>query len=579
MARTNLGLAACATAFYNCEMPVSRRGFLKNIAALSSVGSLASRVLPFLSGLGAGSLSGRAIAPGLFGMPKLSASPIAIIDPNSPIDSRDFNGDRADKPHNILWNIDGYIAKHSGGVPLASAAYDLVIVGGGISGLLTAWLYLKKNPSRHVLMLEQDHRVGGNSKGEQHGDARYSIGAAYIVAPDAGSEIDALFRELSISTIAREDGGDLTVLQNGALKSFWDGETDPRAVRDLKRVSARLAEMREHADLEFEGKLSKELDAISFRKWLKREFGELHPHLLELFQLYGWSSFCGSIDELSAFQYLNFICFEMGTILAFPGGNAAIAEALWKKLHAEPGFTLKTNAMALKVTTTPDRASLLYEHEGKLTQVEANAAVMACAKFIARRLLPELEPEQASAMASLRYRSYVVGNAILNRKIKSPTYDLFLLQNEVPLSPTARHPSARSFSDLCFGSWAQNDLPEMSVLTLYQGLAYDGARQHLFHATAHSKYREVMLNALRQQVLPPLGLKPSDVAGLRMTRWGHPLPLAEVGLLAKGTVQKAAHPIGGRVFFANQDNWANPSFESAFQAASLAATQTAAITS
>lgn len=556
-------------------MPISRRGFLKNIAALSS----ASHVLPFLSGLGAGSLSSRAIAPGLFGTPKLATSPITVLDPQSPINSRDFNGDRVDKPHDILWNIDGYIAGHAGGVPLASAAYDLVVVGGGISGLLTSWLYLKKNPSRHILMLEQDHRVGGNSKGEQSGDARYSIGAAYIVAPDAGSEIDTLLRELSLTAIARPDDGELTVLQNGALKSFWTGETDPHAVRDFKRVSRRLAEMREHADLEFEGKLSHELDAISFEKWLKREFGELHPHLLEFFQLYGWSSFCGSIDELSAFQFLNFICFEMGAVLAFPGGNAAIAEALWKKLNAEPGFTLKTNAMALKVTATPDRAAVVYEHDGRLTQVEANAVVIACAKFIARRLLPELESEQASAMASLRYRSYVVGNAILNRKIKSPTYDLFLLQNEVPLSPTAMRPSARSFSDLCFGSWVQNDLPEQSVLTLYQGLAFDGARQFLFHPSSHNKYREHMLHALEQLVLPPLGLTQSDIAGLRMTRWGHPLPLAEVGLLSNGIAQKAAHPISGRVFFANQDNWANPSFESAFQAASLAVTQTTAITS
>ena len=556
-------------------MPLSRRGFLKNIAALSS----ASHFWSFLCGLAAGSVSRRAIAPVLFGMPALSRSPIAVLDPKAAIDSRDFNGDRIDKPHDILWNIDGYIAG-KGGIPLASVAYDLVIVGGGISGLLTAWLYLKKNPSRHVLMLEQDHRVGGNSKGEQRGNARYSIGAAYIVAPDAGSEIDTLLRDLSLTASAREDGGgELTVLHNGKLKSFWEGETDPRAMSDFKRVSHRLAEMREHADLEFEGKLSRELDAISFEKWLRREFGELHPHLLEFFQLYGWSSFCGSIDELSAFQFLNFICFEMGAILAFPGGNAAIAEALWKKLNAEPGFTLKTNAMAIKVTATPDRAAIVYEHDGKLTQVEANATVMACAKFIARRLLPELEPEQANAMASLHYRSYVVGNAILNRRIKSPTYDLFLLKNEFPPPPTAVRPSERGFSDLCFGSWAQNDLPEQSVLTLYQGLAFDGARQPLLHPSAHSQYREHMLHTLEQQVLPSLGLTESDIAGVRMTRWGHPLPLAAVGLLSKGIAQKAAHPINGRVFFANQDNWANPSFESAFQAASLAAAQTAAITS
>lgn len=58
-----------------------------------------------------------------------------------------------------------------------------------------------------------------------------------------------------------------------------------------------------------------------------------------------------------------------------------------------------------------------------------------------------------------------------------------------------------------------------------------------------------------------------DVLDVRLTRWGHPLPLAEVGLVADGHCEAARRPIAGRVFFAHQDNWCSPAFEPSFATA------------
>lgn len=44
---------------------------------------------------------------------KKSISPIQDV---SEFQSTDFNGDNIDRPHDILWNTDGYIAK-KGGIP------------------------------------------------------------------------------------------------------------------------------------------------------------------------------------------------------------------------------------------------------------------------------------------------------------------------------------------------------------------------------------------------------------------------------------------------------------------------------
>lgn len=59
----------------------------------------------------------------------------------------------------------------------------------------------------------------------------------------------------------------------------------------------------------------------------------------------------------------------------------------------------------------------------------------------------------------------------------------------------------------------------------------------------------------------------SDLKGVRMTRWGHSLPVANTGLIKSGFLENMSRPFGGKIFFANQDNWANPAFECSFAAA------------
>jgi hypothetical protein len=64
-----------------------------------------------------------------------------------------------------------------------------------------------------------------------------------------------------------------------------------------------------------------------------------------------------------------------------------------------------------------------------------------------------------------------------------------------------------------------------------------------------------------------MNLNETDIDGIRMTRWGHALPVAKVGAVASGLADQASQTIEDRIVFANQDNWLNPSFEVAFAAA------------
>jgi len=69
-----------------------------------------------------------------------------------------------------------------------------------------------------------------------------------------------------------------------------------------------------------------------------------------------------------------------------------------------------------------------------------------------------------------------------------------------------------------------------------------------------------------------MGIDPSTITEIRLSRWGHAIPAAQKGLIADGTLERASKPFG-RIFFGQQDNWASPCFESSVQCAQAAADQ------
>src|SRR5690606_11249092 len=75
-----------------------------------------------------------------------------------------FSGDNPDDTHSVLWDIPGFLER-KGISDFASTTPDerasLVIVGGGMSGLGTAWLLRDQNP----VVLERAERMGGNARG------------------------------------------------------------------------------------------------------------------------------------------------------------------------------------------------------------------------------------------------------------------------------------------------------------------------------------------------------------------------------------------------------------------------------
>jgi spermidine dehydrogenase len=126
---------------------------------------------------------------------------------------------------------DGDFWNHAGSPTDTGEVYDLVVVGGGISGLAAAYFSRKQNPSARVLILDNHDDFGGHAKrNEFHVNGHMLLangGTVSIESPfPYSAEARGLLLELGIEPAKFEEKYDDTKVYKG-LKSayFFDKET------------------------------------------------------------------------------------------------------------------------------------------------------------------------------------------------------------------------------------------------------------------------------------------------------------------------------------------------------------------
>lgn len=438
-------------------------------------------------------------------------------------------------------------------VPSPRERADLVVIGGGISGLATAWRLRDRKP----IVLERAPRFGGNSQGERWGGLEYSVGAAYFAFPPPGSLlVRRFYRPLGLHRLWRQAGPESVLYRGEIVDGFWSGRTDPSRADEFRRVARwfRTVSANGYPDMppgEWKTLTEAELfrlDRQTFRAALEAaNGGGLHPHIEGLLQHYCWSSFGGGIDEISAAAGLNFYCAEFDGMVALPGGNSRVAAELLRGLD-----DVRANTTVLRVIPRADGVTVVAVDGNGPYAIDARAAVVACPKFVAARIVEGLPETQVAAMRRIRYRAYLVANVLIDAPGPADAMGIYL----VPEGKAA----VGAFTDFVVAAWAAKGHPERSVLTLYRALPYDGGRTEIIDDASFSRVQGEFAAQVRP-VLAALGIAENAVREIRVHRWGHPLPLAEPGRVADGTLAAARATVGGRVFFVEQDDWALPALE------------------
>lgn len=481
-----------------------------------------------------------------------------------------FSGDDFTRSHGVLWNKPAFI-EAIGGRPKPKRKEELVIIGGGMSGLMSAYLLPEKKP----VILEQAGRFGGNAKGESWNGLHYSIGAAYLIKPEEDSGLFKILKDLGIVedwTIKSGGGGDF-VLNGRRIENFWTGASEPHHKASYKRLyDYFMSYLKDGGNLfpdypTDDAKLREyinKLDQEDFKSHLEKSIGtDLPDHAATLLEHYCFSSCGGSVTEISAAAGINFFAAEFDDVAVFPGGNSYIAEALLKHVYTQlPANNLLPGHLVFDVQAQQDDVLISYlDPNNEAQSILAEKVIMSCPKFVAAKLIDQLSAKKTAAISELEYRAYVVANLLINHPLTETDYDIYWLgPGKADFKNVAAYARGRGITDIINANFSSPD-HQKTVLSFYQALPYHGGRSELYANNSYASMKAKISAQLKKEVYPFYDLKEQDIVDLRLTRWGHPLPLASVGLLQRGIVDTLREPIDNRIFFVEQDNWALPAIE------------------
>jgi len=294
--------------------------------------------------------------------------------------------------------------------------YDLVIVGGGISGLAAAHFFRASRPGARVLILDNHDDFGGHAKRNEFrigGETRIGYGGTESIDTPSGYSRVArdLLVDIGIDTDKFYQAYDQELYSSMGLSKgiVFDAETfgeqklvvgynkipweefaaqtpmKAEAKRDLIRL---WTDERDYLPGLSQAEKHQKLRRVSYESFL-REYVKVDPQVLAMFRRWGMSFWCVGTDEIPATSVQSYDGGMPGLdhtlkregsrgdepyIFHFPDGNASIARLLVRALipEAVPGTTMED-----VVTARVDYSRL--DKEGEAVRIRLNSTVVRAA--------------------------------------------------------------------------------------------------------------------------------------------------------------------------------------------------------
>ncbi|MGI4865948.1 MAG: FAD-dependent oxidoreductase [Janthinobacterium lividum] len=497
----------------------------------------------------------------------------------------------------------GHLLRTPGKIPPPSSTQqvDILVIGGGISGLAARRELHRLAPARQILLLELEPATGGNAAAGLNARTAYPWGAHYLPLPDVrDADLLAFLQETGVLTGYGPDK--LPIYDETALchdpaerlliQGHWQAGLVPEAglpAADRAEINRFLTEVERlrHAtgpdgrdlfqlplDLSSEDPATRLLDQETMAAWLAR-----HCYRSEYLRWYLDYSYRDDFGvpaaQVSAWAGLHYFAARKGRahnapadgVLTWPQGNHYLAEAL--RQQGGPG-RIQTNTLVFGVGEAANGLVEVLVFDAatqRSTTVRARQVILATPWHVTKHLLPKAIP--APTLAPL-HAPWLVANLTVDGYPGGPGQPL-CWDNVRYGSPAlgyidAEHQALRGFED-----------GGPRSLTFYWALPTDlahpaAARQHALAST----YHDWLTLVLTELDLMHPGLA-ARVQAAELWVWGHGMVAPTPGYVWGAARQQARQPLlGGRLHLAHTDLSGVSVFEEAFHQGLRAARAVAA---
>jgi protoporphyrinogen oxidase len=412
--------------------------------------------------------------------------------------------------------------------PPASARHDVVIVGGGVSGLAAAYSLRH----RDFLLLEKEPHWGGNAYAMEYEGSTYATGSAFL-SKDEHTYLFAKEIGLEPLPVNSPDG---SIIRGELVLDTWGEGLGKLPYSESVRDSFKKFK-KDMMAISVE-KRATELFNLPFTDFLKGYPAELK----QWWDAFGPSNWGATSDETAAALGVYSVQ-EMAhesksdERYTWPGGLGAITKKLADILQLQHKDRTLTGATTVAVVPEKEGVQVTYMLGGELKTVTAKAVIMAAPKFITRRIVDGLPAAQDEAMRNLHYIPYPVVNLIFDKPVFNHGYDTWCPGN--------------TFTDFIVADWVVQKQPgykqKFNILSCYTPMKEED-RGYLLNEIGA---RKIAANVLKdfQKLMPGMDVDPIEV---HIYRRGHPMYMSQPKVYTQ--VQPATrHPMD-RIFFANTDS-------------------------
>jgi protoporphyrinogen oxidase len=412
--------------------------------------------------------------------------------------------------------------------PPASARHDVVIVGGGVSGLTAAY----RLRGRDFLLLEKEPHWGGNAYAMQYEGSEYATGSAFLGKDEYAYHFA---KEIGMTPLPI-NSPDASIIRGELVPDTW-GEGLNKLPYSVSVRDSFKKFKKEALAIKVE-KRSKELDEKPFADFLNGYPEELK----QWWDNFGPSNWGATSEETAAGLGLLTLQ-EMAAEsraderYTWPGGLGAITKKLAEILQSTHKEHMQNGATTVAVVPGKDEVQVTYMLGGELKTVTAKAVIMATPKFITRRIIDGLPEKQSEAMHRIRYIPYPVVNLIFDKPVYNHGYDTWCPGNR--------------FTDFVVADWVVQKRPgykqKFNIISCYTPMRVE-ERSSLLNENGTRQIATDVLTDF-QKLMSVTNVDPIEV---HIYRRGHPLYMSTPGLYTR--VQPLARAPMDRVFFANTDS-------------------------